>query len=109
MLAGISGVQTGPGATQFTRMPRSARSCASPAVKFWIAPFSRNAKAGLRFVFDQVCGVGGIAHLVQKAQRNVRAFAGKGDGHRPFDPAVGPGDQRHAAPKAARANPGQLA
>jgi hypothetical protein len=36
---GIRGVQTGPGPTQFTRMPFAAADCASPAVKFAIAPF----------------------------------------------------------------------
>jgi hypothetical protein len=36
---GISGVHTGPGATQFTRMPFSARSWANPPVKFWMAPY----------------------------------------------------------------------
>jgi len=36
---GISGVQIGPGATQLTRMPLSASSWASPAVKLAIAPF----------------------------------------------------------------------
>ncbi len=38
MVDGISGVHTGPGATAFTRMPRSASICAKPAVKLWIAP-----------------------------------------------------------------------
>jgi len=37
MVAGISGVQIGPGATQFARMPFSASSCARLPVKFWIA------------------------------------------------------------------------
>ena len=36
---GISGVQTGPGATALTRIPLSASNCAKPPVKFWIAPF----------------------------------------------------------------------
>ena len=36
--AGLSGVHTGPGATQFTRMPRSSRLLASDSVKAWIAP-----------------------------------------------------------------------
>ena len=36
---GMSGVQTGPGATALARIPFSARSWANPAVKFWIAPF----------------------------------------------------------------------
>src|SRR5882757_9630679 len=35
---GIKGVQIGPGATALARMPFSANNCASPAVKFWIAP-----------------------------------------------------------------------
>ena len=35
---GMSGVQIGPGATAFARIPFSARSWAKPAVKFWIAP-----------------------------------------------------------------------
>ena len=35
----ISGVQTGPGATALTRMPRSMSSFASPFVKVTIAPF----------------------------------------------------------------------
>ena len=35
----FSGVHTGPGATQFTRMPRSTRFCASDFVNAWIAPF----------------------------------------------------------------------
>jgi hypothetical protein len=34
----MSGVQIGPGATQFTRISFSAKSCAKPPVKFWIAP-----------------------------------------------------------------------
>jgi hypothetical protein len=38
MVDGISGVQIGPGATEFTRIPFSASSCASPAVKLAIAP-----------------------------------------------------------------------
>ncbi len=33
-----SGVQTGPGATQLTRMPRSISSWASPFVKVTMAP-----------------------------------------------------------------------
>src|SRR6267378_6163974 len=37
--AAINGVQIGPGATQLTRMPLSASSCARPAVKLAIAPF----------------------------------------------------------------------
>jgi len=37
-LPGISGVQIGPGATVFTRMPFSAASTAKPFVKFTIAP-----------------------------------------------------------------------
>src|SRR5690606_18634338 len=37
MVEGMSGVQTGPGATAFTRMPRSASSCESPFVKLAIA------------------------------------------------------------------------
>ena len=37
--AGLSGVHTGPGATAFTRMPRSSRLLASDLVKAWIAPF----------------------------------------------------------------------
>jgi hypothetical protein len=34
IVEGISGVQIGPGATAFARMPFSASSCARPAVKF---------------------------------------------------------------------------
>jgi hypothetical protein len=37
MVAGMSGVQIGPGATQFTRMPRSATSCPRLVVKLAIA------------------------------------------------------------------------
>src|SRR4051812_8836903 len=37
-LPGINGVQIGPGATQFTRIPFSPHSCARVAVKFCIAP-----------------------------------------------------------------------
>jgi hypothetical protein len=37
MVAGISGVHTGPGETAFTRMPFSIVSCARAAVKFTIA------------------------------------------------------------------------
>ncbi len=37
MVDGISGVQMGPGATQFTRMPCSDSRPASPPVKFTIA------------------------------------------------------------------------
>jgi hypothetical protein len=36
---GISGVQIGLGATQLTRIPFSARSCARPAVELALAPF----------------------------------------------------------------------
>ena len=36
---GLSGVQTGPGATQFTRMPFGSRFAASDFVNAWIAPF----------------------------------------------------------------------
>ena len=36
--AALSGVQTGPGATQLTRMPRLTRFCASVFVSVWIAP-----------------------------------------------------------------------
>jgi hypothetical protein len=39
MVEGISGVQIGPGATAFTRMPFSPSFWASPAVKFDTAPF----------------------------------------------------------------------
>src|SRR3954454_10541325 len=34
IVEGIRGVQIGPGATQFTLIPFSAKSCASPPVKF---------------------------------------------------------------------------
>jgi hypothetical protein len=37
--AGLSGVQTGPGATALTRMPLSTKFCASDFVNAWIAPF----------------------------------------------------------------------
>jgi hypothetical protein len=37
-VAGMSGVQTGPGATQFTRIPLSATLCARALVKVWMAP-----------------------------------------------------------------------
>jgi hypothetical protein len=37
--AGLSGVQTGPGATAFTRILRSAKLLASALVNAWIAPF----------------------------------------------------------------------
>lgn len=37
-LAGINGVQTGPGATAFTRIPRSTRLFASERTSPWIAP-----------------------------------------------------------------------
>jgi hypothetical protein len=37
IVAGMSGVQIGPGATQLTRMPRSASSCPRLAVRFAIA------------------------------------------------------------------------
>ena len=36
MVAGISGVQMGPGATAFTRMPFSASSWARALVKLWM-------------------------------------------------------------------------
>ena len=36
--AGLSGVQTGPGATAFTRMPRRTRCVASDRVKAWMPP-----------------------------------------------------------------------
>jgi len=35
----MSGVQMGPGATELTRMPRSASSCARFFVKFTIVAF----------------------------------------------------------------------
>jgi hypothetical protein len=35
----FSGVHTGPGATQFTRIFFSTRFCASDFVNAWIAPF----------------------------------------------------------------------
>ena len=35
---GIDGVQIGPGATQFTRIPFPASNWAKPPVKFWMAP-----------------------------------------------------------------------
>jgi hypothetical protein len=38
LVEGMSGVRIGPDATAFARMPFSASNCASPAVKFWIAP-----------------------------------------------------------------------
>lgn len=38
MVEGMSGVQIGPGATLFTRMPRSPSSCARPALKLATAP-----------------------------------------------------------------------
>ena len=36
--AGLSGVHTGPGATQLTRMPRGSSWLASDLVNAWIAP-----------------------------------------------------------------------
>ena len=39
MVAGISGVQIGPGATLFTRIPRSPSNCARLAQKLAIAAF----------------------------------------------------------------------
>ena len=39
MVAGISGVHTGPGATALTRIPSDATSCAGPWVKVTITPF----------------------------------------------------------------------
>src|SRR4051794_27692868 len=39
MVAGMSGVQIGPGATQFTRIPFFPSIWASPPVKFWMAAF----------------------------------------------------------------------
>jgi len=51
IVEGIRGVQIGPGATQLTRMPLSARSCANPAVKFRIAPFV--------VAYASSCGLGG--------------------------------------------------
>jgi hypothetical protein len=36
MVAGMSGVQIGPGATEFTRIPCSATMAASPRVKLAI-------------------------------------------------------------------------
>ena len=39
MVAGMSGVQTGPGATTLTRIPCSAPSCASALEKVTMAPF----------------------------------------------------------------------
>jgi hypothetical protein len=38
MVAGISGVQMGPGATVLTRMPFGASSCDSPVVQLTSAP-----------------------------------------------------------------------
>jgi hypothetical protein len=35
---GLSGVHTGPGETQLTRMPRETSDCASDLVKAWMAP-----------------------------------------------------------------------
>jgi hypothetical protein len=37
MVAGMSGVQMGPGATALTRIPRSATYCDSPRVKLRMA------------------------------------------------------------------------
>jgi hypothetical protein len=37
MVAGINGVRTGPGATEFTRMPFSTSSAARPLVKLTMA------------------------------------------------------------------------
>ncbi len=39
IVEGMSGVQIGPGATAFTRMPSGASNCARPLVKLAIAPF----------------------------------------------------------------------
>ena len=39
IVEGMRGVQMGPGATAFTRMPLSANIWARPPVKFWMAPF----------------------------------------------------------------------
>lgn len=36
--AGLSGVQTGPGATALTRIPRGSSWLASALVKAWMAP-----------------------------------------------------------------------
>jgi hypothetical protein len=38
MVAGIKGVQTGPGATQVTRIPRPSRVCANEYVNAVTAP-----------------------------------------------------------------------
>jgi hypothetical protein len=39
MVAGISGVHTGPGATEFARIPRSTRLLPRPFVKLTTAAF----------------------------------------------------------------------
>src|SRR5947209_19887281 len=50
MVAGIRGVQIGPGATQFARIPFLPSIWASPPVKFWIA--------ALVIAYGRSCGLG---------------------------------------------------
>ena len=55
MVAGISGVQIGPGATQFARMPFLPSIWLSPPVKFWIA--------ALVIAYGSNCGLGESAWI----------------------------------------------
>src|SRR5215212_7487278 len=50
MVAGMSGVQMGPGATQLTRIPLGPSIWASPPVKFWMA--------ALVAAYGNSCGLG---------------------------------------------------
>ena len=50
-----------------------------------------------------------IALLVEKADRDIRAFPGKGQGYGAADAAVAPGDQRHLVLQAAVAPVAALA
>jgi hypothetical protein len=58
IVAGMSGVQIGPGATLFTRIPRAPSSCARLAVKFamaaFVAAYGASAGDGLSEFTDEL-------------------------------------------------------
>src|SRR4051794_14803681 len=79
MLAGMSGVQIGPGATQFTRMPFFPSIWASPPVKFWIAAlvaaYGRSCGLGLSAWMDDVLMTDAPFGMYRRASRHSQNMA----------------------------------
>jgi hypothetical protein len=64
------GVQTGPGATQLTRIPRSIKRWASPLVKVTIAPLSGERASGSLLL--GVCHARNVRTVTARRVRRVR-------------------------------------